>query len=285
LNRILLISCIFILLTSCNWLTGKKGENKDALAKVGNSYLYASDIEGLIQPGTSVKDSILKVNLFVENWIKTELLVQKAELNLSSERKDFEKELENYRTTLLIHRYQEKIVEQLLDTGVTEADIIKYYKENQQQFVLRRNLVKSSYLIFSRNVKERDKVKSWFMSDKEDQQGKLEKFCRENAMSYQLVDTSWQIMDELERLIPFDYSSQESFLAHTRFYETQDSSMVYMVRIKDYKSREGISPIEFERPVIKSLIINIRKQEILRKMEEDIYKEAREKKTFQNFVK
>jgi hypothetical protein len=285
LNRILLISCIFILLTSCNWLTGKKGKNKDALAKVGNSYLYAADIEGLVQPGTSVKDSILKVNLFVENWIKTELLVQKAELNLSSERKDFEKELENYRTTLLIHRYQEKIVEQLLDTGVTEADIIKYYKENQQQFVLRRNLVKSSYLIFSRNVKEHDKVKSWFMSDKEDQKVKLEKFCRENAMSYQLVDTSWQIMDELERLIPFDYSSQESFLAHTRFYETQDSSMVYMVKIKDYKSREGISPIEFERPVIKSLIINIRKQEILRKMEEDIYKEAREKKTFQNFVK
>jgi hypothetical protein len=33
------------------------------------------------------------------------------------------------------------------------------------------------------------------------------------------------------------------------------------------------------------LIINIRKQEILRKMEEDIYREALDKNTFQNFVK
>lgn len=273
------------MLTSCGWLTGKKGKNKDALAKVGDKYLYAADIEGLIQPGTSVKDSIAKVNLYVENWIKTQLLVQKAELNLSRERKDFDKEMENFRTTLLIHRYQEKIVEQLLDTVVTEADVQKYYKENQQQFVLRKNLVKSSYIIFSRNVKERDKVKTWFMGDKDEQKQKLQKFCKESAMSYQLADTSWQFMDELERLIPFDYSSQESFLGRSKFYETQDSSMVYMVRIKDFKSKEGISPIEFERPVIKSLIINIRKQEILRKMEEDIYNEAQNNKTFQNFVK
>jgi hypothetical protein len=285
LGRALSVIGICFLLFSCGWLSGKKGKSKDALAKVGDKYLYAADIEGLIQPGTSVKDSISKVNLFVEQWIKTQLLVQKAELNLSKERKDFEKEMENFRTTLLIHRYQEKIVEQLLDTIVTEADIQKYYKENQQQFLLRKNLVKSSYIIFSRNAKERDKIKNWMMSEKEDQKQKLQKFCKESAMSYQLADTSWQFMDELERLIPFDYSSQESFLARSKFYETLDSSMVYMVKIRDYKSKEGISPIEFERPVIKSLIINIRKQEILRKMEEDIYKEAQDNKTFQNFVK
>jgi hypothetical protein len=260
LSRAFTIICISILLSSCGWITGKKGKTKDALAKVGDKYLYANEIEGLILPGTSVKDSIAKVNLYVENWIKTQLLVQKAELNLSTERKNFEKEMEDFRTTLLIHRYEEKIVEQLLDTVVTEADVQKYYKENQQQFVLRKNLVKSSYIIFSRNAKERDKIKTWLMSDKEEQQQKLQKFCKENAMSYQLADTSWQFMDELERLIPFDYSSQEAFLGRSKFYETQDSSMVYMVRIKDYKSKEGISPIEFERPVIKSLIINIRKQ-------------------------
>jgi len=284
LRRVYLIILTTILLSSCGWITGKNGKDKDALAKVGDKYLYAADIDGLIQPGTSVKDSIAKVTLFVDNWIKTQLLVQKAQLNLSKDRKDFDKEIENFKTTLLIHRYQEKIVEQMLDTVVTEEDIQKYYKENQQQFVLRRNLVKSSYIIFSRNAKDKEKIKGWMMSDKEDQKAKLQKFCKDNAMQYQLADTSWQLMDELEKIIPFDYTSQESFLGRTKFYETLDSSMVYMVRIKEYKSKEGISPIEFERPVIKSLIINIRKQEILRKMEEDIYKEALDKKTFQNFV-
>lgn len=284
MRRAYLFLFIVFFLNSCSWITGKKGKEKDVLAKVGDKYLYSADIDGLILPGTSVKDSIAKVNLFVENWIKTQLLVQKAELNLNKDQKDFEKEIENFKNTLLIHRYQEKIVEQMLDTVVTEVDIQTYYKENQQQFVLRRNLVKSSYVIFSRNAKDKEKARGWMMSDKEDQKLKLEKFCKENAMQYQLEDTSWQWMDELEKLIPFDYTSQESFLGRTKFYETLDSSMIYMVRIKEYKSKESISPIEFERPVIKSLIINIRKQEILRKMEEDIYKEAKDKKTFQNFV-
>jgi hypothetical protein len=177
------------------------------------------------------------------------------------------------------------MIEQLLDTVVTETDVQTYYKEHASQFILRKNLVKSSYIIFSRNVKDRDKVKTWLLSDKEDVKGKLAKFCAENAMSYQITDTTWQFMDELERIIPFDYTSQENFLSRAKFYETQDSSMVYMVRIKDYKSKEGISPLEFERPVIKSLIVNIRKQEILRKMEDDIYQEAKDKKLFQNYVK
>lgn len=274
-----------IFLTSCGWFGKTSRKTDGTLAKVGDKYLYATDLTGLIQPGTSVKDSIQKVNLYVENWIKLQLLVQKAELNLTAERKNFEKELEDLRVSLLIHRYQEKVVEQMLDTVVTEEDIKKYYKENQQEFVLRNNIVKASYVIFSRSVKDRDKVKGWLMSDKEEGKLKLEKFCKDHAMSYQTNDTSWVFMDELERLIPFEYSSQESFLSRAKFYETQDSSMVYMVRLKDYKSKESVSPLEFERPVIKSLIINIRKQEILRKMEEDIYKEGLEKKSFQNFVK
>ncbi len=275
---------IVILLTSCGWFSGTK-KGKDVLAKVGEEYLYSSDISGLVQPGTSVKDSIQRVNLYVENWIKVQLMVQKAELNLTKERKNFDKEIENFKTTLLIHRYQEKVVEQLLDTVVSEEDIKKYYNENESQFLLRENIVKASYIIFSRNAKDKEKVKSWLMSDKDEMIVKLSKFCKESAMSFQITDTTWQFMDELERIIPFEYSSQESMLTRTKYYETMDSSMVYMVRFKDYKSKESLSPLEFERPVIKSLIINIRKQEILRKMEDDIYKEAVEKKTFQNFVK
>lgn len=219
----LTIISIAIFISSCSWLSKAK-KDKDVLAKVGSKYLYSNDINGLIQPGTSVKDSIQKVNLYVENWIKLQLMLEKAELNLTRENKNFDKELDDFKTTLLIHRYQEKIVEQLLDTVVTETDIIKYFKENQQQFLLRKNIVKASYIIFSRSIKERVQVKNWLMSNKDEL--KLAKFCKDKAMTYQITDTAWQFMDELERLIPFEYSSQESFLGRSYFYETQDSSMV-----------------------------------------------------------
>lgn len=291
LNRIfrtsglVLCLCSISCFTACKWFNSQKDRNNTVLAKVGDKYLYTEDVEGIIQPGTNPKDSLMKLQMYVDNWVKLQLMVQKAELNLTREQKDFEREMENLKTTLLIHTYQEQVIEQLLDTNVSESDIQQYYQSHKEQFILRKNLVKCSYVIFSRTIKEEQKVKSWFNSAKEADAVKLLKFCNENAITYQLNDTSWQFMDELERIIPFQYSSQEAFLTRTRFYETRDSSMVYMVKINDYKSKESISPIEFERPIIKSLILNIRKQQILRKMEEDIYNEAVQNKSFETYLK
>lgn len=235
-------------------------------------------------PGTDPQDSIQKVQSFIDEWVRQTLLLQKAELNLASEMKRFEKELENYRKTLIIYTYQEKLVEQLLDTTVTEEEIMAYYRDNPSNFELRNNIVKAQYLVFSRTIKDKDKVRRWMQSDEEEQRAKLEKFCHETALKYNLDDTTWMLMEQLEREIPLEYSSQELFLSSRKFVEFEDSALVYMLNITDYKIKESLSPLEFEKSRIRSIILNIRKRDLLRKAEEDIYKEALDKQSFEIYT-
>ena len=50
------------------------------LAKVGDQYLYSSEIRGLIKPGFSKNDSLVMVASLTEKWIRKQLITQKAEL-------------------------------------------------------------------------------------------------------------------------------------------------------------------------------------------------------------
>lgn len=274
-----------IIISSCGFFKRQKDADEDVVARVEDVYLYKKDLEGIVLPGTSSEDSIQKVSSFVDAWVRQMLLLKKAELNLTDEMKTFDQQLENYRRSLIIYSYQELLVSQRLDTSVTDDEIGRYYEEHQEDFQLRKNILKATYVVFSRASKERDKVRKWFTSDKEDQQEKFRKFCRESALKYNLNDTSWMYMDVLEKDVPVTYSSQELFLSSKRFVEFEDSLLVYMLKIHDYKIKESLSPLEFEKSRISGIILNIRKRELLQKAEEDIYHEGIENKKFEVYTR
>ena len=56
--------------------------------------------------------------------------MRKAEVNLSEEEKDLEKEIADYRNSLLIYRYQQDMLFQKLDTVVLEEDIQSLYERS-----------------------------------------------------------------------------------------------------------------------------------------------------------
>ena len=51
-----------------------------------------------------------------------------------------------------------------------------------------------------------------------------------------------------------------------------------MVRIVDYKLKDGISPLSLEKPNIRRIILNNRKIEFLENLKLDIYKKAKKNK-------
>ena len=73
---------------------------------------------------------------FIEKWVRNQLLLNKAEINLTDEEKNVEQQIENYRSSLLIYAYEQSYLRQNLDTVVTDKEIEDYYKENQSNFIL-----------------------------------------------------------------------------------------------------------------------------------------------------
>ncbi len=53
-------------------------------------YLYKDDISDLLLKMEGDKDSSIIISNYVQSWIQQELLLEKAELNLKEEQKDFQ---------------------------------------------------------------------------------------------------------------------------------------------------------------------------------------------------
>ena len=69
-----------------------------------------------------------------------------AEKELSKSEKNVDKELEDYRRSLLKYRYEQKYVNQRLDTAVTDAQIEKYYEAHIETFKLSLPIAKARFL-------------------------------------------------------------------------------------------------------------------------------------------
>ncbi|MCX7744531.1 MAG: peptidylprolyl isomerase [Flavobacteriales bacterium] len=283
MKQLFIITCAILVFSSCKYLQQSKSK-KQALARVNNTYLYIDDLEGVIPPGTAPEDSIKLVNQFIQNWIREQLVLQKAEMNLSNDLKNVEKQLEEYRKSLIIYAYQEKLVNQNLDTVVTDSEIAEYYEKNKANFELRENIVKADYAIFNRSNKDLPKIKLLFRSDKKDQQELFAELCKKYAYKYALNDTNWVRFDDLLKEIPLPADNQELFLSTRKYVEIEDSMNVYLVNIKAYKIKESQSPLAFEKNRIRSIILNQRKLSLLAKMEEDTYQDALNKKEFEIFA-
>ena len=116
---------IVVTVSGCRYL-GRSTDEK-YVAKVDDKIYLLKDLQSQLPTGMTKPDSLARVNDILTRWIKKELLLKMAEANLDEGQKDLTRELEEYRNALLIHRYQQQLLSQKLDTVLTETDIRHYY--------------------------------------------------------------------------------------------------------------------------------------------------------------
>jgi len=269
----------FVVLISCN-ISNKK-DTSNAVARVYDKYLFIDDLEGIIPPNTSEIDSIEITNNYINNWIRENLEINKAEKNLSEKQKDFQKQIDDYRNSLIVFKYKQKLIREQLDTIVTEQEIKDYYENNKSNFELKDNIIQVVYVKLNLEAPNLKLVKKFIKSDKEEDKEKLEDYCQRYAVNYFLDDESWLLFNDLLKEIPIKTYNQEAYLKNNRAIEAKDSLYYYFVNIKGFKIKNSISPLNFEKERIRNIIINIRKLELIKKMQDDIFKNAQEKNNFE----
>lgn len=262
---------------SCNNTNKKDG---GVIAQVGSKRLYMSDARLSLPENMSSEDSLIHVDDFIRHWIKKQLLISKAELNLEEETKDVAKLVDDYRSSLIIHKYQEKLIKQKLDTLVTDESINKYYSEYPANFILKANIVKAVFIKLKRPVHNIEKLRSLYKSNKEEFMFDLEDYCMINATKFDAFNGEWINLQHLLSKIPQKIKNEPEFLKYNKNFEVRDSSFLYIMKIQDYKLRQSASPRSFVFNEIKQIIINKRKMQLLRDMENAVYEEALRKNKF-----
>ncbi|MGM0496736.1 MAG: peptidyl-prolyl cis-trans isomerase [Bacteroidota bacterium] len=272
------LTLIAVFLLGCK--EEKDTSNKKPIAKIHEKNLYLSDVEDVIPDNKSKEDSSMIAENYIRNWIKKQLLLKKAEKNLSKDNKDIQKQIEEYRTSLLIYRYQQQLIDQKLDTAVSEEEIQEYYEDNTSNFTLDINLVKVLYVELPQNSPNISSVKSWMKSEKEEDISKLKDYCYQYAKKYDDFNNEWIAFNKLENKIPTDIKNPQRFLKYNKNLEEKDSLFHYFVRINDYKLKGEPAPVSYVREKIESVMLNKRKHKLLEDLEKDLYNEALNRNEF-----
>ena len=274
-------SLIFILifLTSCSYFFNRKSER--VIARAYDDYLYESDLKGVIPSGTAPEDSTILARNFIDTWIRQKLLTRQAENNLPAEQLDFSNQLESYKNSLTIFEYEHELVNQKLDTIVSEEEIETYYTNNQKNFLLKENIVQMQYVkvpIKSKNVRQ---FKDLLYSGASEDKTRLSELAEKYAADYFLDEQDWLLFNEVLAQIPIKTYNQEEYLKNHQNLEVQDSLYYYFVRFRDFRIKENISPLSFEKDRIRNIILNKRKMELINKMHQDVYDNALKKNDFE----
>ena len=277
---ILLTAGFFV--TSCSYF--KHEETGSPVARVNKSYLYKADLENLFSNTSQREDSAQLVNNYINRWATQQLLIDRAKINLTQEQLDeFDHLVNQYKVDLYTQAYKNNIIALTLDSLISTPELLTYYELNKENFKLNDPLLKLRYIHVASNFSKinslAEKLKRF---NKEDQKALMEMNIQ--YKSYNLDDSTWVKKDKLMESLPI-LASKPEVLKKSNFVQLQDSLGVYLLQIQDLLDRNDTAPLPYVEGTIKQIIINQRKQELIKKLETDITRDAIKNKTFEIYPK
>jgi hypothetical protein len=273
MNKALIILLSIVMITGC-----KNRHNKSAriaLAEVENVVLYLDEIPKLIKHGVNESDSAALFQNYINKWAKRQLLLKKAEENLTPELKEeINRQLEDTKSNLIIYQYQRQMILEKLDTVLTDAEIENYYAANEQSFVLSSNIVKALFIKLPLETPDLNKIRLLARSNVHNDLQQLETVCYQFAEKFDDFNEEWVPMDRLKVELHQNIENEDDFLKRNTFFETSDSTSEYLVSIRDYRLRSSLAPFEYVKDDIKRIIWNNRRFEFIQTLENGIYNDA-----------
>lgn len=278
MNKVSGFLFLIIIITGCN--TGKNAAVRIPVAKAGSSVLYLDQLP-VIQPGTSTSDSTAVSQEFINRWARKELMFQKAEENLTPERREeIDHQLKETRQSLTIYQYQRQMILEKMDTVISDAEMENYYTESSQSFTLGSNIVKALFIKLPFETPNLNRIRTLARSNEQKDLQELESLCYQFAERFEDFSEKWVQFDRIAVELPYELNNEEYFLKRTSFYETTDSIDIFMLKIRDYRLKSTTAPFDYIMDDIKSIIWNTRRLEFIQNLEKGIYDDAIEQNRF-----
>ena len=243
------------------------------IAEVGSKKLYLSDIQEYFI-GLEGKDSLTALTDYVNRWAKNQVVLLRAETYLPENEKNLTDELETYRTSLLVHKYEQMYIREKMDTSVGMQEIEQFYKDNSDNFKPPGIMLKALFIKIPNDYTGIDKIRQLYRSDKAKDVEDLSKTVIQGAEIYTLFNDQLVDFSEIVSLLPGTTESYENQIIKRKYIEDSDDKYTYFVKAREIIMKETVAPLEHVRSNIVNIILNHRKTELIRQMENEIYGSA-----------
>jgi hypothetical protein len=275
------------IVASCDFVKVKEESTAEKslvqpIARVHNSYLYASEIAGIVSVNASPEDSASLMSAYMNNWIRKQLLIDEASVKIDFDEAEIQRKILDYRYSLIAYEYKSYYINQHLNKEVSEEEIRHHYEQNQDNFPLKQNIIRGKFIRVPKDAPNSTKIRKLIYSTRESKMEELRTYCFSYALMYSLEDSVWINFDDIIKNTPLaEIPNKVDFLKRTKYTESSDDTSIYYLLIKEYKKTDDIAPMEIVRDQIVDIIINKRKVELARNLEKEVYDKAVETNSFE----
>ncbi len=275
---------LLVLISSCQYFKNKTKELKEEpIARVNDLYLYPSDINGL-SLNADKSDSAKLVQMFVTDWIKRNLLLEKAKESLPNSMKEIDEKVENYRQSLILYNYESELLSEMQDTSIENTLKQKYYQDFQNNFVLDEDVFQFQYIALPLNTAQLEDWIEVFSSTKPEDKVLLNSKVKIGAMKAELSSSKWFTRDELNKQIELPVDFFTKLKVNGNVLKLENSTQVILYKLNAVKPMGEVAPFDRVEKSINQILLNKKRTELLNKMYQEIYQKGIQSKTAEDFT-
>ena len=250
------------------------------VARVGEHRLMRSELAAYIPAGVSSEDSLALAQSYIKSWAEELLFLDMAEKHLSDEEKDVSKELEEYRRTLLKYRYEERYINDRLDTLISDEEVRSYYREHQDKFLVERPLMKVRYMIIPADSRSLKTIRELMSSDDAMDAIAADSLAFTAALRYVDSSDAWMDAILLARDLGTDEASMMKALRNRTIEFKGDDGLLRVAYVVDIVQKGSPAPLDYCEERIKDILLSARKRELTGGLERDLLNDALAKGKF-----
>ena len=269
-----MLSLVFFSISSCWKSEEKQNSNEQVIAKAYQYRLNKKEFENSFNWPDDPRDSSSVAETYIDQWIIDKVMLHNAELRLSPEdKRQIRSRVAEYKNTLYINAFEELMIQERLDTLITEKQIQKYYQTHKDQFLVQGLIVKLMYLKLPIDAPDINKVKRWYLLKDQKDSIALDNYAKHYALNYYFDDNSWLYLEDVKEEVPIKMTGKEiRKLPYTSVI--QDTSNYFFIHIFDLLEKDAVSPIEIEKDKIKKAILTQRIHLLRKQIKKELLESA-----------
>ncbi len=270
MRKLLFLTVLFsFLFSSCQ-------QKKDrVVAQVYSHKLYASEVQKQLPSGMPTDDSLAFATRFIDSWISDQLLLAEAEKALSMRDKQFQKEMSEYRNSLIRSKYMEKITADTNSFYVTDEEVRATIAQARTNFVNEKEIVRLNYVKVSAKSPVKEKVKEILFDEEKRllEKEKLTELCAD-SIEYFVDDDTWLFWDDIQLEVDIDLQISAGTFNQPQYIEKTSGESCYLIVILDYKSEQTGADSRDYFESVRTMLIQKKKNEYINQKLDELYLKA-----------
>ncbi|HMQ46655.1 MAG TPA: hypothetical protein PKA00_03830 [Saprospiraceae bacterium] len=276
------IWCCLLGLASCQFGEKDKPGEDTLLAKVHNKALYLSELDEMIPEGIAEKDSLEFIENYVNRWIREALLLDEAERNAPKDL-NIDKLVRDYRASLLKYSYEQTLMEELLDSTISQQELVDFYERNKEQYQLETPIMRCFFIKIPSSTDIPNDFERWWDSEKSGDREKLVEYCGQFAEAYLLNENDWYKVEEVASAMPPGTVTPDNVSAKREFSQ-KDESHRYFLRVFEVKKRKDIAPLAYIQEQARKVILRSKKDSLMEKTIDAMYQRELRRNNIQTYI-